>query len=48
MAISNKYKNNLDDLINSSNLELLDHLGPINKGSRNMLKSENNSMELSE
>ena len=48
VAILNKYNDTLDRLINSSDIESLDHsnslnwLGLIDKGSRNTLKSKNN------
>lgn len=47
VAISNKYKNILDDLINSSDEEFLDWLGLIDKRSRNA-RFEDNSIGHSE
>ena len=49
MAIPNKYKDTLDDLIDSSDIKSPDHpnspnrQGLIDKGSRNVLKSRNSS-----
>ena len=48
MAIFNKYKNTLDDLIDSSNAESPNWPGPIDKGSRNASRSENSLTELLE
>lgn len=40
MAIPNLYKDSLDNLIDSSNTKSTDWPKPINKGSRNAVKSE--------
>lgn len=40
MAISNKYKNTLDNFINNSDTKSLDWPGLIDKGSHNMPKSK--------
>lgn len=40
MTILNKYKDTLDDFINSSNIELLDWPKLINKGLHNIFKFE--------
>ncbi len=53
IVISNKYKNSLDNLIDSSDIEFLDWpnfsdwLGLINKGPRNIPRSRSNSPTLS-
>lgn len=41
MRISNIYKNTLNNLIDSLNIESLDKLEQINKGLQNIPKSEN-------
>lgn len=46
MVIPNKYKDTLDNFIDGSDLESLDHPGPINEGSRNARRSENSSTRL--
>ena len=52
MAISNKYKNTLDDLIDSSDIESpdqpesLDWLRPLDKGTRNAFRSKGASPSL--
>ena len=54
MAISNKYKDTLDDLIDSSDIKssdqpkFPDRLGPIDKGTRNAPKSRSASPSLLE
>ena len=48
MAISNRYKDILDDLINSSDVESSDRLGPIDKGSCNLSRSERSLTRLLE
>lgn len=48
VAIPNRYKDNLDDLINSSDTESLDWPKSIDKRSCNALKAESSSTELLE
>lgn len=48
MVISHKYKNTLDDLIDNSDLEFLDRLEVIDKGSCNMFRSKGSLMGLLE
>ena len=48
VAISNRYKDTLDDLINSSDSESLDWLGLINKRSCNVSMSESSSADFLE
>lgn len=48
MAILNRYKDNLDDFINSSDPESPDWPGPIDEGSRNIPRFASNLMALSE
>ena len=48
VAISNQYKDTLDDLIDSSDLESLDWVEQIDKKSRNAPMSEGSSADLSE
>ena len=48
VAIPNKYKDTLDDLIDSSDVKSLDRLRPIDKGSHNAPKSEGSPMGLLE
>lgn len=48
MTILNKYKDTLDDFINSSNIELLDWPKLINKGLHNIFKFESSWMGLLE
>ncbi len=47
-AIPSKYKDTLDDLIDSSDEKSPDQLGPIHKGSRNALRSKGSSIGLLE
>lgn len=46
MAIFNKYKDILNDFINSSNFKSLDYPKLIDEGLYNIFKSENNLMGL--
>lgn len=48
MAISNKYRNTFDNLINTSDMEFLNWPGLNDKGSCNALKFESSSMGLLE
>lgn len=47
MAIFHKYKDTLDDLIDSSDIKFLDWLGQNNQGSCNALRSKSSSMSFS-
>lgn len=44
MAISNRYKNTLDDFIDGSDAKFPNRQRQIDKGLRNLSKSENNSI----
>lgn len=44
MAISNRYKNTLEDFIDGLDAKFPDRRRQIDKGLRNLRKSENNSM----